>query len=101
MDEFLSTRELGWVLGRSSGAVRRMIEDGEIEASRLPGGYRIARDEVLRLSRETIEEKAGRKVSDTELERLIDEVIATDEERSAEPGSPMRPTAKRRRTKKP
>jgi excisionase family DNA binding protein len=99
MDEFLSTRELGWVLGRSSGAIRRMIEDGEIEASRLPGGYRVPRDEVLRLSRETVEEKAGRKLSDTELERLIDKVIATDEERAAEAGSPMKPVARQRRKK--
>ena len=35
--------------------------------------------EVLRLARERIEAEAGRKVPDRELERLIDEVIATNE----------------------
>ena len=98
MDDHLSTREVGWVLGESSSTVRRMIQDGEIQATRLVGGFRVPREEVLRLGRETIEEKAGRKLSDRELAGLIDEVIATNEERSAEPGRPMKPARRRRRS---
>lgn len=82
MDDFLSTKEMGWVLGRSAGTVRDMIRDGEIEGSRLPGGFRVPKAEVLRLARERIEAEAGRKLSDRELERLIDEVIATNEQRA-------------------
>jgi excisionase family DNA binding protein len=81
MDEFLSTRQTGWVLGRSAGTIRDLIRDGEIEGVRLPAGFRVPRAEVLRLARERIEEEAGRKLSDRELERLIDEVIATNETR--------------------
>jgi hypothetical protein len=96
MNDHLSTREVGWVIGESPSTVRRMIRDGDIEASRIVGGFRVARAEVLRLSRETIEEKSGRKLSDRELERLIDEVIATNAERIEEPGRPMKPTTSRR-----
>jgi excisionase family DNA binding protein len=81
MDEFLSTRQTGWVLGRSAGTIRDLIRDGEIEGVRLPAGFRVPRAEVLRLARERIEAEAGRKLSDRELERLIDEVIATNETR--------------------
>jgi hypothetical protein len=56
-----------------------MIRDGEIEGVRIPGGFRIPKAEALRLARERIEAEAGRKLSDRELERLIDEVIATNE----------------------
>jgi hypothetical protein len=42
-------------------------------------GFRIPKAEALRLGRERIEQEAGRKVSDTELERLIDAVIRTNE----------------------
>ena len=35
--------------------------------------------EVLRLAREKVEADAGRTLSETQLERLIDEVIATNE----------------------
>jgi len=56
-----------------------MIRAGEIEATRIVGGFRIPREEVLRVSRETIQEKAGRKLSDSQLEKLIDEVLATNE----------------------
>jgi hypothetical protein len=84
MDDLLSTREMGWVLGRSPEAVRRMIRDGDIEGVRLPEGFRVPRSEALRLARERIESEAGRKLSDRELERLIDEVIATN---SGEDGS--------------
>ena len=79
MDEHLSTKQMGWLLDVSPGAVRSMIREGKIEGVRLPGGFRIPRAEALRLSRERIEEEAGRKLSDKELERLIDEVIATNE----------------------
>ena len=81
MDDYLSTRQVGWLLGKSAGAVRRMITDGEIAASRIPGAYRIPRDEVLRVARETLDAEAGRKLADAELERLVDKVLATNEER--------------------
>lgn len=81
MDDFLSTREMAWVLDRSSGTIRDMIRDGEIEGVRLPGGFRVPKAEALRLARERIEAEAGRKLSDRELERLIDEVISTNEQR--------------------
>jgi excisionase family DNA binding protein len=79
MDESLSTTELAWVLGRSSGRIRRMIRDGEIEGTRIPAGFRVPKAEVLRVARDRIEAEAGRKVSDRELESLIDQVIATNE----------------------
>ena len=79
MDDHLSTEQLGWVLGRPAGTVRDEIKSGEITAARIPQGFRIARDEVLRLARAKIETEAGRKLSDRELERLIDDVIATNE----------------------
>jgi excisionase family DNA binding protein len=82
MDELLSTRQMSWVLGRSAGTVRDMIRDGEIEGVRIPGGFRVPKAEALRVARERIEAEAGRKLSDRELERLIDEVIATNEQRS-------------------
>jgi len=82
MDDFLSTREIGWVLGRSAGTVRDMIRDGEIEGVRLAEGFRVPKAEALRVARERIEAEAGRKLSDRELERLIDEVIATNEPRA-------------------
>ena len=79
MDDHLSTREVGWVLGRSPSSIRNGIASGEIEATRMVGGYRIPKAEVLRLGREHIEAEAGRKLPDRELERLIDEVIRTNE----------------------
>jgi len=79
MNDHLSTREVGWVLGHSSGTVREMIANGEIEASRIVSGYRIPKAEVLRLGRERIETETGRKLSTAELERLIDDVIRTNE----------------------
>jgi excisionase family DNA binding protein len=81
VDEHLSTRQLSWVLGRSSGTIRDLIRDGEIDGVRLPAGFRVPKAEVLRLARERVEAEAGRKLSDRELERLIDEVIATNEAR--------------------
>lgn len=79
MDEHLSTKEMGWLLGRSAGTVRDMIRDGEIEGVRIPDGFRIPKAEALRLARERIEAEAGRKLSDRELEKLIDKVISTNE----------------------
>jgi hypothetical protein len=81
MDDHLSTKEMGWVLGRSPGSVRDMIRDGEIEGVRIPDGFRIPKAEALRVARERIEAEAGKKLSDRELERLIDEVISTNEAR--------------------
>ena len=72
---------MAWVLGRSAGSVRRMIRDGEIEGIRLPDGFRVPKAEALRLARARIEAEAGRKLSDRELERLIDAVISTNEQR--------------------
>jgi excisionase family DNA binding protein len=79
VDDHLSTQQVAWVLGRSAGTVRDRIKDGEIEAIRIVGGYRVPKDEVLRLARERIEAEAGRKLTSRELEGLIDELIATNE----------------------
>jgi hypothetical protein len=81
MDESVSTKELAWVLGRSSATVRGMIRRGEIEGVLIPGGFRISKPEVLRVARERVEAEVGRKLSDRELEHAIDEVIATNEGR--------------------
>jgi hypothetical protein len=78
VNESLSTRETGWLLGKSAAEVRRMIRDGSIEGIRIPAGFRVPRDEALRLGRERIEAEAGRAVSDRELERLIDDVLETN-----------------------
>jgi hypothetical protein len=72
---------MAWVLGRSAGTVRDMIRDGEIEAIRIPAGFRVPGSEALRLARERIEAEAGRKLSDRALEALIDQVIETNRER--------------------
>ena len=79
MDDHLSTQQVAWVLGRSTGTVRDRIQDGAIEATRTVDGYRIPKAEVLRLARERIESEAGRKLSARDLERLIDDLIATNE----------------------
>jgi hypothetical protein len=83
MDDHLSTQQVGWILDRSPGTVRDMIRDGEIEGVRLPGGFRVPKAEALRVARERIEKEAGRKLSDRELERLVDDLIATNERRLA------------------
>jgi hypothetical protein len=82
MDALLSTRQMSWILGRSPGTIRDLIRDGDIEGIRIPGGFRVPKAEALRVARERIESEAGRKLSDRELERLIDDVIATNEGRS-------------------
>jgi hypothetical protein len=78
-EHYLSTEQMGWLLGQSAGAVRRMIKAGDIEGVRLPAGFRVKRDEALRLSRERIERETGRRLSEREVERLVDETIATNE----------------------
>ena len=83
MNDHLSTQELAWIIGRSPGTVRDKIKDGEIEAIRIVDGFRISRAEAMRLARERIESEGGPKLSDRNLERLIDELIATNEERLA------------------
>ncbi len=80
MDEFLSTTQVGWLLGRSAGVVRRMIRDGEIEGVRLPSGYRVRREEALRVSRQWLEKESGRQLSDEEVERLAEEVLTRNAE---------------------
>ncbi len=79
MDKSLSTQQLAWVLGRSANSIRDDVKNGDIEATRIPSGFRIPKEEVLRLARERIETEAGRKLSARELERLVDQVIATNE----------------------
>ena len=79
MDDYLSTQQVSWVLGRSPGTVRDRIKDGEIDGMRIVDGFRVPKAEVMRLARERIEAEAGRKLSDRDLERLIDELIATNE----------------------
>jgi hypothetical protein len=83
MSELLSTREVSWVLDQSAWAVRRMIREQEIEGVRIAAGFRVPRKEVLRLARKRVETEAGRKVSERQLEGLIDEVIATNRERTS------------------
>ncbi len=99
MDDHLSTTQVGWLLGRSSNAVREMIRDGEIEAMRIAAGFRVPRAEVLKISREAIQEKAGRKLSDAELEQLIDEVLATNEEKANQPIRLVKPPRTRKRAR--
>ena len=79
MHDLLTTQQLAWVLGHSAGTIRDQIKAGEIEATRIVGGYRIPKSEALRLAREKVEAETNRKVSDAKLERLVDEVIATNE----------------------
>jgi predicted house-cleaning noncanonical NTP pyrophosphatase (MazG superfamily) len=79
----LSTQELAWVLGRSANSIRDDIRSGAIESNRIPSGFRIPKAEALRLAREKVEGEAERKPSDKELERLIDEVISTNEAASS------------------
>ena len=79
MDKSLTTQQLAWVLGRSANSIRDDVKNGDIEATRIPSGFRIPKEEVLRLARERIETEAGQKLSARELERLVDQVIATNE----------------------
>ena len=79
MEDHLSTKQVGWILGRSAGSIRDMVSTGEIEASRIPTGFRIPKAEVLRLARQKIESEGERQLSDEALERLIDEIIVTNE----------------------
>ena len=58
MNELLTTQQLAWVLGRSTGTIRDQIKAGEIEATRIVGGYRIPKPEVLRVG--AIEQDSNR-----------------------------------------
>ena len=78
MRDSLSTEELGWVLGRSAESIRDDIKAGEVEGTRIPQGFRIPKAEALRLARAKVVAEDGPKVSERDLERLIDEVIATN-----------------------
>jgi excisionase family DNA binding protein len=80
MDDHLSTKQVGWVLGRSAGTIRDQVKAGEIEGSRIASGFRIPKAEVLRLARQEMEAEDAPKLSDRALERLIDDVIATNED---------------------
>ena len=79
MRDSLSTEELGWVLGRPADSIRDDIKSGEIAGTRIPQGFRIPKAEALRLAREKVAAEGGPEVSEGDLERLIDEVIATNE----------------------
>ncbi len=79
MNDLLTTQQLAWVLGRSTGSIRDQIKAGEIEATRIVGGFRIPKAEAIRLAREKVEAETKEKVSDARLERLVDEVIETNE----------------------
>jgi len=79
VEDHLSTEQVGWVLGRSAGTIRDGVKAGEIEGTRITSGFRVPKAEVLRLAREKVEAETGRKVSDKALEKLIDEVITTNE----------------------
>jgi hypothetical protein len=79
MEDHLSTKQVGWILGRSAVTIRDQVKAGDIEGSRITTGFRIPKTEVLRLARQKVEAEGGRKLSDRALERLIDEVIATNE----------------------
>jgi hypothetical protein len=80
VEDFLSTRQIGWLLDRPAASIRRMIRDGEIESVRLAAGFRVPKAEALRIARERIESEAGRNLSDRELEDLIDDVITANRE---------------------
>ena len=79
MDDHLSTEQVAWILDRSPETVRDMIRDGEIEGARIPAGFRIPKAEAIRLARDRIEAEAGRKLSDGQIERVIDKLIETNE----------------------
>ena len=79
MNDLLTTQQLAWVLGRSAGTIRAQIKAGEIEGTRIVGGFPIPRSEALRLAGEKVEAETSRKMSDKQLERLVDEVIETNE----------------------
>ena len=79
MRDSLSTEQLGWVLGRSANSIRDEIRSGDIESARIPSGFRIPKAEVLRLAREKAKAETDRTLSDRDLERLIEEVISSNE----------------------
>ena len=79
MNDLVTTQQLAWVLGQSAGTIRDQIKAGEIDATRIVGGFRIPKAEALRLAREKIKAETGRTMSDARLQRLVDQVIETNE----------------------
>jgi excisionase family DNA binding protein len=80
LKEQYSTKEVAQLVGRSQSAIRGLISRGELNAERLPGvGYRVPREAVLRLARDTLRDEAGTQLSDARLAKLIDEVISRTE----------------------
>jgi excisionase family DNA binding protein len=79
MNDLVTTQQLAWVLGESASTIRDQIKAGEIEATRMVGGFRIPKAEALRLAREKVKAETGRTMSDTRLQRLVDDVIETNE----------------------
>ena len=79
MNDLVTTQQLAWVLGQSTGTIRDQIKAGEIDATRIVGGFRIPKTEALRLAREKVKAETGRTMSDARLQRLVDQVIQTNE----------------------
>jgi len=52
MDDHLSTKQVGWILEKSAGSIREMIQSGEIEAvgiasrGRRSSGWRVTASSV-------------------------------------------------------
>jgi len=79
VNDLVTTQQLAWVLGQSTATIRDQIKAGEIDATRIVGGFRISKTEALRLAREKIKAETGRTMSDARLQRLVDQVIQTNE----------------------
>ena len=79
VEDLRSTRQLSWVLDRSPAAIREAIRDGDIQGVRLPSGFRIPRAEALRSRASASRPRPAAELADRTIERLIDEVIATNE----------------------
>jgi excisionase family DNA binding protein len=72
----LSTREVAQLVGKSSSAIRTLIDRGELAAERLPGvGYRIPRDAVLSLASAVLRDEAGARLSDAQVKKLVEQVL--------------------------
>jgi excisionase family DNA binding protein len=75
-----STGEVAQLIGRSPSSVRTMIKSGELESARLPGvGYRVPREAVVALAKAVLRDEAGARLSDRQVERLIEQVLAQNE----------------------
>ena len=79
MQEQYTTAEVAQLIGRSAAHVRSLIKRGDLKAERLPGvGYRVPREAMLSLARETLRDEAGAELSDRRIGELIDQVIDTN-----------------------